>query len=511
MPNVTIRNLTGENLILPGLYYNGTLGPFQAVTFAVPDTDEYVETNTIQSLIAKRKISLVYDATDAMARPLASYTTAALPSATTTAPNTVVWNSTERNLWICDGTSWAPMVDTGSAVFTAGAIPIGIPANRFVGLSTAATLATSPVPTERWVGVTTEALISGGTGRVQTAGQIKVMPAASTLVNQELVAVPGGLAAPFQAVDVSLGTAVAGADARDDIDQTNLPATVHVTCAGNETGNTLVVYGMVGTTPTKETITLGPAGTYQSTNTFAAIYALRTTAASTGIIDIRDGGLVGLLIPQIAGLAAARFYGAIVPDVSTASVGHQVTVNAGGANASDCVIYGTDYAGNEQWEVVTMNGATAVTGTLAFRTHTFFLIGADGIAWNAGATSQYDMNVLADARHDIRAYSLETNAVAGALTTALLLPQNIGMTIGKSPIVYYAAQVPVTFGAGATDTANIPGLAATDIIQTTVLSITTAPPGTEFLTAECTAPGVVTFTHTADPDATVYHITVLRP
>jgi len=336
------------------------------------------------------------------------------------------------------------------------------------------------------------------------------MPAANTLANNELVAVPGGFAAPFQAADVSLGTAVAGANASDDIAQTNLPATVHVTCAGNETGNTIVVYGMVGATLTKETITLGTAGTYESTNTFAAIFGLRTTAAAAGVIDIRDGGLVGLLIPQIAGAAAARFYGAIVPDVSTASVGHQVSVNAGaGPNASWVVIYGTDYAGVEQIERIQLNGATPVTGALAFRTHTFLLIGADGIAWNAGATSQYDMNVLADTRNEIRAYCLDTNAVAGTTSTALLLPMNTGLTLGKSPSIFWTGRLAVTFGAGATDTAAIPGLAATDIILVTMLSVTT--PAALFISAECTAPGVVTFTHDADPDATVYHVTVLRP
>lgn len=507
MPNITVRNLTAASLVLPGGRYNEVVGPYQAVSFFVPDTDNFISASSIQNLITKNAISVLYDSTDALDNPFVGYATSALPSAANTAADTVVWNTDTRQLWICDGTAWSPLVGSGDAQFTAGAT--AITANRFVGLNASARLITSPDAAERWVGVATEAIAGNATGRVQMFGQVEVMPAASTLINTELVAVPGGLAAPFQAANVSLGTAVAGADASDDILQTNLPATVHVTCAGNETGNTLIVYGLVAAALTKETITLGTAGTYESTNTFTAIFGLRTTAAAANVIDIRDGGLVGLLIPQIAGAAAARFYGAIVPDVSTASVGHQVTVNAGGANASVAVIYGTDYAGAEQFETVTMNSTTPVTGALAFRTHTFLLIGADGIAWNAGAASQYDMNVLADTRNEIRAYCLDTNAVAGATSTALLLPMNTGLTLGKSPSIFWTGRLAVTFGAGATDTAEIPGLAATDIILVTMLSVTT--PTSIFISAECTAPGVVTFTHDADPNATVYHVTVLRP
>ena len=505
MPNITVRNLTNANLSLPGLYYQEVVGPHAAVTFEVPDTDEFTSGKTMQGLIAGGSVAIEYDATDAMNRPFQSYTTAALPSATSTAPDTVVWNSTERNLWVCDGTTWNPMIDTGATQVVAAA---DIPAYRFVGLDTSAEAALSPVSTERWLGVSTEAFVAAASGRVQTAGQVEVMPAANTTLNDELIAVPGGFAAPFQAAPVVLGAAITGADASDDIDQTNLPATVHVTCAGNETGNTLVVYGDVGGIPTKETITLGTAGTYTSTNTFAAIYALRTTAAAVGTIDIRDGGLVGLLIPQIAGLAAARFYGAVVPGTSTASVGHQVTVNAGGANASDCVIYGTDYAGDEQWEVVTMNGTTAVTGTLAFRTHTFFLIGADGIAWNAGATSQYDMNVLADTRNEIRAYCLDTNTVAGATSTVVLLPQNVGLQIGRSPAVFWTGRLTLT-GGGATEDEVIPGLLTTDVIQATLLSITT--PASLFISAAFQAADTVRFTFSGAPGATVIHVTVYRP
>jgi hypothetical protein len=507
MPNITIRNLTAQTLSVPGGVYTSPLAPYGSATFSVRDTDEFLSIPSVANLIAAGHLGYEMDSTDALTRPLQSYTTATLPAASSTAANTVVYNSTERNLWICDGTSWSPMVDTGATQILAAAT---IPANRFVGLSTAGQLTLSPVSTERWLGVSTEAITVATTGRVQTFGQVEVMPAANTAANGELVAVAGGFAAPFQVSAVSLTAATAGADASDDIDQTNLGAgaTVHVTCGGDETGNTLIVYGDVAGTATKETITLGAAGAYTSTNAFTEIYGLRTTAAAVGTIDIRDGGLVGLLIPQIAALAAARFYGAVVPGVSTASVGHVISIAAGGANVSNVMLYGTNFAGVEQFEVVTLNGATAVLGTLAFRALTFIGIGADGIAWNAGVTSQYTADVLADSRNDIRAYCLDTNTTAGTTSTVVLLPQNIGMVKGKAPIVFWTGRLSLT-GGGATEDETIPGLLTGDIIQATILSITT--PASLFLTAAFQAADTVRFTFSGAPGATVMHVTVYRP
>ena len=506
MPNITVNNLHTSTISIPGGAYVAPVPVGGSVTFDVPDTNEFAADSRIVSLVASGIISLSYSATDAVERPLPVWTTATLPAAASTAAGTIVWNSTERTVYECDGTSWAPQVSGTSAQLLAAATAIS--ANRFVGLSTAGLLAVSPVSTERWAGVSEEAITGATQGRVVIGGRAEVMPSSAIVANNELVCVPGGFAAPFQAADVSLGTAVIGADTSDDLDQSLLPSTLDIICAGNETGNTVVVYGDVGGTPTKETITLGTAATYVSTNTWAAIYGVRTTAAAVGTIDVQDTATSSALFPQIGALAAARFYGGIVPDVSTDPEGHDVRVAAGGANATDCVIWGTDFAGAEQWEVVTMNGVTDVPSVLAYRSFDQFLAGADGIVWNAGVTSQYEMDVEADAKNEIRAYAFEAEAVAGATVGCNLLPQNSGLVVGEFPAPFFAGLYTGNPG-GVTATLDVLGVLATDVIVATMSA--QANPATLDM---ATRSGVdtITLTWSVDPGAgTVVSILVFRP
>jgi hypothetical protein len=379
---------------------------------------------------------------------------------------------------------------------------------RFVNLNTSGLLAISPSATGRHVGVSDEHINASKIGRVRMIGQAKVMPSAAITANMELIAAAGGFAAPYQSSAISLGTAVAGADASDDITQTNLPDKVSVICAGDETGNTVIVYGIVGSTLTKETITLGAAATYTSTATFTAVYCLETTAAATGTIDIKDATLTGLLIPQIAATTAARKYGAIVPDVATDPKGHVCQIKAGGANTAAVILYGTDYAGTEQWEKVTMAGTTWVSGTLAFRSLSHVFIGADGIAFDAGVTSQYDQQVQADEKSEVLAYATYAQSTAGSTVECFLLPQPVGLVEGESPQVYHVSSV--AYGGGATTTtATVKGVAATDAIQATLNAATNAVYVTK---AERTAADTITITFSGDPGAsTKVGLTVWRP
>jgi len=51
MPDITVYNLTGSPLTLPGGHYTSAVAPNQSATFDVPDIDEYVE-GSLASLIA---------------------------------------------------------------------------------------------------------------------------------------------------------------------------------------------------------------------------------------------------------------------------------------------------------------------------------------------------------------------------------------------------------------------------------------------------------------------------
>lgn len=505
MPNITVTNLYSGPYVVPKGYYVGAIQPNASVTFHVDDSDEFIGDARVAADITAGRIRVDHSAADAITRPFSTYTTATLPDPTTVPAGTVVWNTTTRAFEESDGTAWAPLVEGGSVLLTAAATAIA--AYRFVGLDTSGLVAVSPTATERWLGVTTEAIGVSGTGRVQTGGPADVMASGAITANDEVICAPGGFAAPYQSAAISLGTAVAGADASDDIDQTNLPDAVDVICAADETGNTVIVYGQVGASYDTETITLGAAGTYTGTKTFAAIFCLETTATSVGTIDIQDATNTGNLIPQIAGTTGARKYGAIVPDVSTDPEGQHVQIRAGGANASDVVLFGTDAAGTEQAEIVTMNGTTWVEGTLAFRALTHVFIGADGIVWNAGVTSQYDQQVEANERNEIRGYAVE-NIAAGAAGAVLLLPQNMGLPVGESPILFHSSQV--SYGGGGTSTtATVYDVAATDVIQATLNAATNAVYVTR---AERTAADTITITFSADPGAsTLVGLTVIRP
>jgi len=506
MADITVTNLTGNTIVVPGGYYINTIAPYGSATFDVDETDEFAQDSRIEALVAAGTIRLTYDSGDTQDKPIPSYTTANLPAANTVTSGTVVYDTTTKETLVSDGTAWSVAANGGAVSLTAGGTAIA--ASRFVGLNNSAALAVSPFTNERMVGVSTAAIGAASVGTVQLAGAVEVMPSSAIAADNELIAVPGGFAAPFQAAAVSLGTAVAGADASDDVLQANLPDTVQAVCAGNETGNTMIIYGDVGGTYTKETVTLGTAATYTSTNTWAVVYAVSITAAATGTIDVEDGSSTANLFPQIAGATAARVYGAIVPDVATDPEGQHCQIKAGGANASDVVLWGTDYAGNEQAEVVTMNGTTWVEGTLAFRSLDYVFIGADGIAWNAGVTSQYDQQVEANERNEIRAYALEAQATAGSTVRALLLPQGQGLDLATSPVPFHNSQV--SWGGGAaTTTATVYGVLATDVIHATLNSSTNV---VTLDKAQRTAANTITLTFSADPGAaTTVGLTVWRP
>lgn len=506
MADITVRNISGNSITIPGGYYVGIIRPGAAITFDVPDTDEYPQDARVEALINSGTIRIEYASTDTQDRPFPTYTTATLPAANSVTSGTVVLDSTTNSFVVSDGTSWGELATGGSVNLTAAATAIA--ANRFVGLNGSALLVASPAAGERPLGVSTDAFALSGTGRVQLSGACEVMPSTAIAADDELIAVPGGFAAPFQAADVSLGAAVAGVDASDDLLQTNLPDTIQAVCAGDETGNTMVLYGKVGTAYTKETVTLGTAGTYTSTNTWAAIYAVSITAASTGTIDVEDGSSTANIFPQIAALAAARVYGSIVPGVTTDSEGQAVQIRAGGANAAEVVLWGTDYAGSEQAEIVTMNGTAWVESTLAYRSLDAVFIGADGIVFNAGVTSQYDQQVEANERNEIRAYALEAEAVAGATVRVFLLPQAQGLDVGTVPVPYHVSLV--SYGGGGTSTtATVLGVAATDAVQATLNASTNAVQVTK---AVRTAADTVTITFSADPGAaTTVALTVWRP
>lgn len=383
-------------------------------------------------------------------------------------------------------------------------------ANRFMNLSATMLAEQAPTAAGRVMGVALDSMAINQWGRAKHAGRVQVEHSADIAAGDELVAVPGGFAAPLHIAAISLGTAVAATDTDDDLVQTNLPDTVQAICAGDETGNTLVIYGDVGGVLTKETLTLGTAATYTSTNTWAAIYCIRMTAAATGTIDVQDGTGTGAIIAtQIAGADPARFYGGIVPDVSTDPDGHAVRVAAGGANTGVVVIWGTDYAGNEQYERVTMNGTTDVDSTLAYRSFDQMFVGADGIAFGAGVTSQYEMEVEADAPEAAIAVALETNTVDGSVTDCFMLDGAVGKTLHGDTQIYYNALEAAWGGGGLRCRFTVKGIAATDIVQATMAACTNAV-GVQH--AVRSAEDTVTVTFTADPGAgTIVGLTVIRP
>lgn len=507
MPNVTVTNLYSTAITVPGGYYVEAIPAGGTVTFDVPETDEFMSDPRVVAEIDAGRIRVVFDITDTQDRPFPSYTDSTIPAADAVAANTIVVNSTTGELQVSDGTSWTAVAGGTVGEFLAAATNLA--ANRFVGLNTAGAVAVSPTSTERWLGVTTEAITLSTSGKVQLDGKATIMPAADIAANDEVICVPGGMGATFQAAAISLGTAVAGADVDDDLTQTNLPDTVQAICAGSETGS-LIIYGNEnGGSYTQETVSLvGGAGTYTSLTTFDVIYCIELTAAAVGTIDVEDGTGTAAIIPtQIAALDPARLYGAIVPDVSTDPEGQVCQIQAGGANASDVVLYGTDYLGAEQSEVVTMNGNNWVDGTLPFASLTHVFIGADGIAWNAGVTSQYDQQVEANERNEIRGYAQEA-LTAGTAGPILLHGQNTGRVAGEAPVPFHVSQV--SYGGGGTSTtATVYGAAATDVIQATLNAATNAVYVTR---AERTAADTVTITFSADPGAsTTVGLTVWRP
>lgn len=506
MPDITVRNLTANTITVPGGYYVGSIGPQQSATFDVPETDEYAQDSRIVALVAAGTIRLVYDSDDSQDRPMPVYTTALLPTAADVTAGTMVWNSTTKTINVTDGTNWDELAAGSSATVTAAATAIAT--NRFVGLNGSALLAVSPAASERPLGVVTEAVALSADTRVQLDGVVEVMPSTAIAADNELIVAPGGFVAPFQVALVSLGTAVIGADAQDDLLQTNLPDTIQAVCAGSETAN-MVIYGDVGGNYTKETVSLvGGTATYTSTNTWAAVYCIAIDALSVGTITVEDGSSAANIIPtQIAGAVAARRYGAIIPDVVTDSEGQHVQVVVGGANATDCVVWGTDYLGAEQAEVITMNGTTYVETTLAYRSFDEFFIGADGIAFGAGVTSQYTMSVEANERREIRAYALEAETTAGATVQALLLPQGQALDVGKAPVLFHTSQVSYG-GGGTTTTATVRDIAATDIVQATLNASSNA-----VFVEKAIRTGVdtVTITFSANPGAaTTVALTVWR-
>jgi hypothetical protein len=363
--------------------------------------------------------------------------------------------------WVADGyTSDSGVVETWKAAAA------DIAKWRFVDLNTSALLAVAPSSGGKILGVSDEDITLSTFGRVKLSGRSSVYPVASVSAFDELVAVTGGLAAPMLTADAGLMSAVAGADASDDIDQTNLPDTVAAICGDDETSNTLIIRGKVGTTYTEETLPLVDTATATSTNTWAAIYSLETTAESVGTIDIKDGTETGLLIPQITGTTAARHYGAILTDDADDAKGLEVVLNAGGANTSEVVVIGTDYLTAAQKEIVTLTGAVPVAAANPYRTVTTLLIGADGIAFDAGVTSQYDINAPNTLGRAVRGVAETDQAVAGQPVAIMLSPSAVGKPEGVATVVF--SKLFTTAGGAASESFTCPGVLATDSIQATV-------------------------------------------
>jgi len=337
---------------------------------------------------------------------------------------------------------------------------------RFVDINSSALLEAAPVSGGQILGVSDEAITASTSGSVRTGGKSYVYPAADVTALDELVAVTGGLAAPMLTADAGLMSAVGGADANDDIVQTNLPDQVSAICGDDETGNTLIIRGKVGATYTEETLTLVDTDTATSTNTWAAIYSLETTATSAGTIDLKDATLVGLLIPQIAGSASARHYGAILTDDADDAKGIENAINAGGANASDVVVIGTDYIEAAQKETITLDGTTPVVTTKPYRTITTLLIGADGIAWNAGVTSLYDINAPNTLSRTVRGVAEEAQTASGEPVGILLRSGLAGRSESAANIVF--AKRFTTVGGNATESFTCTGVLATDKILVTI-------------------------------------------
>jgi hypothetical protein len=82
------------------------------------------------------------------------------------------------------------------------------------------------------------------------------------------------------------------------------------------------------------------------------------------------------------------------------------------------------------------------------------------------------------------------------------------MVLGKAPIVFWTGRLTLTGGA-ATEDETIPGLLTSDVIQATLLSVTT--PASLFISAAYQAADTVRLTFSGLPGATVVHVTVYRP
>lgn len=379
---------------------------------------------------------------------------------------------------------------------------------RFVDLDSSGDLVTAPDATGKVYGVSDEIGKPGSEVQVRIGGRAQVYISGDISDGDELVATTGGYAAPMLETDKSLMSAVAGADASDDIDQTNLPDTVQATSSADESGNTLIIRGKVGTVYTEEILPLVDTGVATSTNTWAAVYSLETTAESVGTIDIEDGTGTGLLIPQITATTAARHYGAILTDDADDATGLEIAVNAGGANTAEVVAIGTDRLGVAKQEIFTMDGTTPVDSADTYRTVTTLLIGADGIAFNAGVTSQYDITVPNTLDRSIRGTALEDQTTVDGVVEFLIRTQGIGEDTGAARLVGVGRFT--SAGGDVNEDVTIAGVQASDCVTAT-LNVKGASPQT-IVTAEYQAANTVRVVFSADPSTDhEFTVVVYRP
>jgi hypothetical protein len=194
-----------------------------------------------------------------------------------------------------------------------------------------------------------------------------------------------------------------------------------------------------------------------------------------------------------------------VPDDSTDAKGLEPVIKAGGTNTSEVLIIGTDYAGAVQREIVTLTSAVYASCVNAYRTVTQICIGADGIAFNAGVTSQYTSAAPATKHRVVRGMASTAQAIIGEPVVIMLYDKVGTINTQNASRQIYVGRFTTGGGAAAEDF-TIPGVASGDSIVAFLNTEGAAP--TTITKADYQAANTVRVTFAADP-STDHQITIM--
>ncbi len=131
--------------------------------------------------------------------------------------------------------------------------------------------------------------------------------------------------------------------------------------SAGDTSQTLTVYGLAGTTPTKEVLTLNGTSTVTGVQSFSKVTGVKLSAAAAGTVTLKDFGAATVVALSPAATSAGLSITTNTPAAGVATV--SIDTNA----AVDVVVRGTDASGAaiaERFDMTT--GTTPVVGSQIF-------------------------------------------------------------------------------------------------------------------------------------------------